>query len=65
MTDPDHPIWRLAQTTLYLAFAAFFLWHNASDFDDTEIKTLVELGTIMFVGEGIKRKFKGSGNDGK
>jgi len=58
MNDPNHPIWRLLQTALYLTFASFFLWANATSFDSTEIKTLVELGAVMIAGEFVKNKIK-------
>jgi len=51
----DHPMWRLLQTTSYLLFAAFVMWLNASNFDETELKALFYIGTFMFAGEGVKR----------
>jgi len=58
MSNPDHPVWRLAQTTLYVIFAAFVMWLNASHFDETELKALLFIGTFMFASEGVKNKLK-------
>jgi len=55
MTAANHPIWRIIQTAIYLIFAAFIMWLNASDFDETELKALAWIGTFMFVGEGVKK----------
>jgi hypothetical protein len=58
--NPNHPVWRLLQTVVYLVFAAFIMWANASDFDETELKALTWIGGVMFAGEGIKRVLVGS-----
>lgn len=56
MSDPHHPIWRLIQTAMYLFAAFVFLWMNASNFDHTEWKTLIELGAVIGGAELIKAK---------
>ena len=60
MNDPDHPIWRLFQAALYIGAAYVFLQMNASKFDITEVKTLMELGLVILVGEAVKYKSKGA-----
>ena len=58
MSHPGHPVWRLLTTLVYLAFACFFMWLNASSFDKTEMKTLVELAVVMLSVEGVKDRLK-------
>jgi len=58
MSSPDHPIWRLLQTVVYLIAGGVFLWMNATSFDAGEITTLVELGLLMFGVEGVKDQIR-------
>ena len=55
LKNANHPVWRLGMTVAYLMFAAFIMWVNASNFDETELKALTWIGDVMFAGEGIKR----------
>ena len=57
MADPEHPLWRLLQTISYLVFATVFLWLNASSFDRTEMKTLIELAVVMLGSEFVRSRF--------
>lgn len=42
MNDPRHPIWGLARLVILMLVLTSILYFNASDFDATEIKTLVQ-----------------------
>ena len=57
MADAEHPLWRLLQTISYLVFATVFLWLNASSFDRTEMKTLIELAVVMLGSEFVRSRF--------
>jgi hypothetical protein len=37
LADPNHPVWKLG----YLAVAVLALWLNASNFDETEIRSIL------------------------
>lgn len=51
-----HPGWSILQQTIYLSFGGVFLWLNASNFDKTEIKTLMEMAGVVIAGEVVKNK---------
>lgn len=59
LSNPSHPVWDLLKTVVYLLFAGFVMYLNASHFDETELKALAWIGTFMFAGEGIMGKLRG------
>lgn len=59
MSNPDHPIWRLLQTIVYLIAAGVFLKMNATSFDwDGEGVVLLEMAVLVFGTEGVKQQLK-------
>lgn len=41
MQSADHPIWSLLRLVVLMLTLTFTLWINASNFDDTEIRTII------------------------
>ena len=66
MNNQNHPIWSLARLVVYMAGLVTILAFTASDFDSTELKTILTMffigagaeGATSFVG-GLKRKSDG------
>ena len=54
--DPKSPIWRLFNLIVVMFFVWLFAWSNASDFDETEIKMLIELACVMGGMEFVKSR---------
>ena len=50
----DHPIWGIARLALIMAPLTVFLYSNASNFDWTEIKSILEMGLVLGGYEGVK-----------
>ncbi len=64
MHDPDHPIWSLLRYAILMLVLTGVLWQNASNFDMTEIKSLITMLIVMTGWGGVeqvlrKRKLKG------
>lgn len=51
MTNANHPIWSLARLVVYMTGLVTILLFTASDFDITELKTIL---TMFFVGAGAE-----------
>jgi len=47
--DPSHPLWSITRLVIYMGALTFLLWLNASNFDVTELRTIV----LMFLAGGI------------
>lgn len=45
--SPEHPIWKIIERAIYVIGAVSVMYFNASDFDETEIKALTELLTVL------------------
>lgn len=58
MSDAKHPIWTIAKALVILCFIAFFSYTNASTFDETEVKMIVELGVVLFGGAALESIIK-------
>lgn len=54
----DHPVWKLISHSVYLSFATLFMWLNASNFDKTELLTLVEIAAAAGGIEYAKSKME-------
>lgn len=54
----NHPIWKIITHTTYGLLITLFLWLNASNFDHTEIKTILEIVATMTGIEMIKKKLE-------
>jgi hypothetical protein len=61
MHDPKHPIWAIIRTTIILIALTFVLWINASNFDDTEIRTIVAM-FLAAIGAETATKFMSKTN---
>jgi len=58
MPGPKHPIWRiLEQTIATTIFLGVVLYFSANNFDETEIKTLIILGSYLFGKESLVQFF--------
>ena len=51
MNNQNHPIWSLARLIVYMGGLVTILAFTASDFDVTELKTIL---TMFFVGAGAE-----------
>jgi len=49
----DHPIWTVLKHTVYLGFITLILYLNASNFDETELKTLGEIVVGVLAYQGV------------
>ena len=43
MHDSSHPIWAIIRTAVLLLALVVVLWLNATNFDDTEIRTIIAM----------------------
>ena len=48
-TDPNHPIWDVAELLAAVLIVGIVLWHNASNFDRTETISIAQIGTLLAV----------------
>lgn len=48
-----HPIWALIRLTILMVTMTILLWINASNFDSTEIKSIVGVFMAAAAGEGV------------
>jgi len=58
MLDANHPIWATVRLILFLIAMVAVLWMNASHFDDTEIKAIVEMFLVAIGIEGGVKALK-------
>ena len=56
MTTTKHPIWAFLNLVVILVFVTVFSYLNASEFDETELKMLMQLAVGMGAWEFAKRK---------
>ena len=56
-SDPKHPMWPFLRFALVfvcvMAVATVAMWRHASNFDETEIAALREIGGALLAGGGI------------
>ena len=55
----DHPVWTIVQHSVYLTALILVLWINASNFDGTEIKTILQMGGAALGYKVVENKIKG------
>lgn len=60
MNDPKHPIWAIIRTVILLLALIVVLWVNASNFDDTELKTIVAMFLAAIGAETATKLMSGS-----
>ena len=51
----DHPGWITLRIALFMMPVTVFLWKNASNFDITEIKSIVQIAGVLAGFEGFRR----------
>jgi len=56
MHHPKHPIWAIIRTAIMLLALVIVLWVNASNFDSTELKTIVAM-FLAAIGAETATKF--------
>ena len=54
MSDPWHPIYATIRFCALAIAVTFVLWKNASNFDETEIKTIIEIAILAGGYEGLQ-----------
>lgn len=64
MHDANHPVWAILRTVVLLAALVIVLWLNATDFDATEIKTIVAMFLTAIGAETATKYFSKRGGDG-
>ena len=47
LSDPEHPIWSAVRYACYLTAITVVLYSNASDFDVTEVNSIMLIGAAM------------------
>ncbi len=59
LSDGNHPIWNICR--IFVVFLGFtvFSYLNADKFDETELRTLLEVGALVAGFELAKKKFTG------
>lgn len=60
MNDPKHPIWAIIRTAILLLALIVVLWVNASNFDGTELKTIVAMFLAAIGAETTTKLMSGS-----
>lgn len=60
MNDPKHPIWAIIRTGILLLALIVVLWVNASNFDGTELKTIVAMFLAAIGAEAATKLMSGS-----
>lgn len=55
MKNPDHPLWKLLRLLILMAAMTAILWVNASDFDVTEVKSVVMMLFALAGADGLER----------
>ena len=61
--DTEHPVWSLIRLVIVFAGVTIFLYLNASTFDETEMKTIVELMILAGGFEALNRKLANGKDD--
>ena len=61
--DTEHPVWSLIRLVIVFAGVPIFLYLNASTFDETEMKPIVELTILAGGVEALKRKLANGKDD--
>jgi len=61
MSSPSHPIWSPLRLTILMIALVVTLWINATEFDATEIKTIITLFVVAASAEGATQFVKGLG----
>lgn len=56
MHHPDHPIWAILKIAVICFFAAVAMWIYATQFDETEVKSLITFAGILS-GSEVARRF--------
>lgn len=49
----NHPVWALARLVLVLTALTLILWMNASEFDNTELQTIIGMFLVVGATEGV------------
>jgi len=56
----EHPAWAILHSAVLMCGLCLVLWLNASNFDQTELKALLEFGLIFAGSEVLRRRHAGS-----
>ena len=67
--NPEHPIWGITRLLIVMTALVVTLWLNASNFDETELKTIITMFIVAAGAEGatgfISRFTKNDKNEKK
>jgi hypothetical protein len=63
LSAESHPIWKTIDNSVMLAGLLIFLWLNSSNFDKTEIMTVIEMGGLWIAMQGAKKLVVDKGDD--
>ena len=61
LSNPQHPLWATFRFSIVVIGVTFILWGNASSFDETEIKTILEIAILSGGYEGFMAWKNGTG----
>ena len=53
MADHNHPIYATVRFCALCSATTFILWKNASNFDETEVKAILEIAVLAGGYEGV------------
>lgn len=59
MSAPQHPVWSLLRLAVVMVALCVTLWVNASQFDATEIKSIVTMFLVAAGAEGVSQLLGG------
>ena len=56
LSDGKHPVWNIFRLTMVFVGFTVFSYLNADKFDETELRTLLEVGSLIAGFEMVKKK---------
>jgi hypothetical protein len=64
-SDAGHPVWKLARLGVVMVSLTAILWLNATNFDRTELTSIVEMFLLLGSGEGVTQIVRAWKHGGK
>lgn len=51
--NPAHPVWSWSKSLVVIVCVTLVLYHNASTFDETEWRAIMEIAAVVFGATGL------------
>lgn len=58
MKNPNHPIWGIIRLAVLMVSLVIVLWMNATNFDETELRSIVIVFLVAAGSEGAVKLFQ-------